>query len=293
MARHCAPHTRAEEQFLHDNEFRQDNHSHHRCAIQASLRATCWCWHPTHSDQLPGANSGLGFEVAKNLSFYSASYHVIIASRDIAKGEVAVEALAKDPGLKGTVSAVQLDVTDDASVDAAAESVKQLHGRLDVLINNAGIFMRGEPRQVARNIFATNVVGYISVTEAFLPLMCEAPAPRLIFLSSSLGSLSNASDPSSAYYSPLGAEYRAATAARNMLMNQYWVRLQQSYPGKFKVHGADPGLNATNLADTPDQLRNRGAVEPYVGGERVASVARGDRDSDVGRVCGVYGVSPW
>ncbi|KAI0197976.1 NAD(P)-binding protein [Astrocystis sublimbata] len=242
---------------------------------------------------ITGANSGLGFQVAKNLVSYSASYHVIIGSRDIAKGESAVQALSKDLNLKGTISTVQLDVTDDASVDAAAEYVKQEHGRLDLLINNAGIFMRGEPRQVARSIFATNVVGYISVTEAFLPLMCLAPAPRIVFLSSSLGSLTNASDPSSPYYSPLGAEYRAATAARNMLMNQYWVRLQQSHPGKFKVHGADPGLNATDLADTPDQLRKRGAVEPNVGGERVASVARGDRDSDVGRVCGVYGVSPW
>ncbi|KAI0508643.1 hypothetical protein F5B22DRAFT_649737 [Xylaria bambusicola] len=73
----------------------------------------------------------------------------------------------------------------------------------------------------------------------------------------------------------------------------YWVRLQQLYPGKFKVHGGDPGLNATNLAETPDQLRARGAVEPHVGGERIASIARGERDSDVGRVCGVYGVSPW
>ncbi|KAI1368678.1 NAD(P)-binding protein [Xylaria arbuscula] len=245
---------------------------------------------------ITGANSGIGFEVAKNLVLYSAAYHVIIGSRDAAKGAAAAQALSSDAtNLKGTVSTVQLDVTDDASVDAAAESVRRAHGRLDLLINNAGIFMRGDAaaRQVARAIFATNVIGYVSVTEAFLPLLCEAPAPRLVFLSSSLGSLAHASDPSGPYYSALGTEYRAATAARNMLVNQYWVRLQQSHPGKFKVHGADPGLNATNLADTPDQLRKRGAAEPHVGGERVASVARGDRDSDVGRVCGVYGVLPW
>lgn len=191
------------------------------------------------------------------------------------------------------MSLVQLDVTDDASVDAAAASVKASHGRLDVLVNNAGMFERGEARNVARHIFETNVIGYISVTEAFLPLLHEAPKPRLVFLSSSLGSLAHASNPESKYYMPIGTEYRAATAARNMLMNQYWVRLQKEGGGKFLVHGADPGLVATNLADTPEQLRSRGAAEPYVGGERVTAIIRGERDADVGYVCGEYGVLPW
>lgn len=76
-----------------------------------------------------------------------------------------------------------------------------------------------------------------------------------------------------------------------MLMNQYWVRLQKD---GFKVFGADPGLIATNfVGGDPDMLRKRGAQEPEVGGERIATVVRGDRDPDVGRLCGEYGISPW
>jgi NAD(P)-dependent dehydrogenase (short-subunit alcohol dehydrogenase family) len=123
------------------------------------------------------------------------------------------------PDVKGTVSVVQLDVTDDAGVDAAAASIKASYGRLDVLVNSAGIFEPGKPRIVAPKIFETNVVGYINVTEAFLPLLHEAPSPRLVFLSSSLGSLTHTSNPESRYYTPLGTEYRATTASRNMIMN--------------------------------------------------------------------------
>ena len=249
--------------------------------------------HILTSHKLPGANQGVGFETAKNLVLQNAAYHVILGSRDLSKGEAAAQTLTALPELKGTVSTLQLDVTDDASVDAAAASVKATYGRLDVLVNSAGIFLRGEPRRVARDIFGTNVIGYVSVTEAFLPLLREAPAPRLVFVSSSLGSITHASDPTSRYYAPVANEYRASNTARNMLMNQYWVRVQKETPGKFKVHGADPGLVATNLADTPEQLRSRGAVEPSVGGERIASIVKGDRDTDVGRVCGEYGVSPW
>ena len=60
----------------------------------------------------------------------------------------------------------------------------------------------------------------------------------------------------------------------------------------FIVHGADPGLNATNLTQDPDSLRARGAPEPSIGAERMATLVRGERDADAGRVCGVYGVSP-
>ena len=74
-----------------------------------------------------------------------------------------------------------------------------------------------------------------------------------------------------------------------MLMVQYWVKLGKE---GFKVFGADPGLIATNFVGA-DQVRKRGAAEPPVGGERIATVVKGERDDDVGRVCGEYGVSPW
>ena len=189
---------------------------------------------------------------------------------------------------------MELDVVSDTSVDTAAEAVRVTHGRIDVLVNNAGVFRRGGPRNIAREIFSVNVIGAISVTEAFLPLLRTSAAagntPRLLFLSSSTGSLAYASDPSSKYYAPLSNEYRAANAARNMLVIQYWVKLQEK---GVLVFGADPGLVATSFVGDPTALRQRGADEPEVGGERVASVIRGDRDADAGRVCAEYGVLPW
>lgn len=181
-------------------------------------------------------------------------------------------------------------MTDDSSVDAAAAQVKATYGRLDTLVNNAGILSKNpSPRDAMREISAVNVVGPISVTEAFLPLLRHSSAPRLIFVSSSMGSISQAADPNSKYYRPSANEYRASKAALNMLLVQYHAKLAKD---GFLVLGADPGLIATNFLDA-DQVRKRGASEPVAGGERVATVIRGDRDVDVGRVCGEYGVSPW
>jgi NAD(P)-dependent dehydrogenase (short-subunit alcohol dehydrogenase family) len=237
-----------------------------------------------------GANQGIGFETAKNLLLSSATYHILLGSRDSSKGIEAVSALRALPDIKGTVDAVQIDVTDDATVDAAAKHVSNTYGRLDVLVNNAGIHSKNpSPRDCLREVLAVNVVGVVSTTEAFLPLLRISSAPRLIFVSSSIGSISQAADPNSKYYAPLANEYRCSKAALNMLMVQYWVKLGKE---GFKVFGADPGLIATNFVN-PEQVRKRGAAEPEVGGERIATVVRGDRDADVGRVCGEYGVSPW
>jgi NAD(P)-dependent dehydrogenase (short-subunit alcohol dehydrogenase family) len=188
------------------------------------------------------------------------------------------------------VETIQIEVTDDNSVDAAASQVASIYGRLDVLVNNAGIYSKNPVvREAAREILAVNVVGSVSVTEAFLPLLRKSSALRLIFVSSSVGSISQAADPKSPYFRPAGNEYRASKAALNMYVVQYHNKLS---PEGIKVFGADPGLVVTNLMDKENQ-RARGGVEGHVGGERIATVVNGERDTDVGRVCGVYGVSPW
>ncbi|TVY82817.1 Short-chain dehydrogenase/reductase tropE [Lachnellula suecica] len=239
---------------------------------------------------ITGSNQGIGFETAKNLLRNSSKYHVIIGSRNPAKGEEAINALKALPDITGTCEFVQLDVTDDKSVDDAAVKIGKEHGYLDILVNNAGIYDRNPtPREALRAILAVNVVGVVSVTEAFLPLLRKSKEPRLIFVGSSVGSISQAADPNSKYYAPMANEYRCSKAAVNMLMTQYWVKLGKDV---FKVFGADPGLVATNFVD-PDVTRKRGAAEPEIGGERIATVVRGNRDADVGRVCGEYGISPW
>ncbi|KAI1213918.1 NAD(P)-binding protein [Annulohypoxylon truncatum] len=246
---------------------------------------------------ITGGNQGVGFETAKNLIFSSPDYHVILGSRDITKGETAAKELQVVEGAKGTVSSTQIDVTNDESVDAAASRIASEYGRLDVLVNNAGIVSIAQPptRAVMRRILDTNVVGSLSVTEAFLPLLRQTahkPA-RLVFVSSSTGSITHASNPASPHYAPGGAtEYRTSKAALNMLMALYAARLRRP-EGSFYVFGADPGLCATNFTGDPAALRDRGAAEAWQGGERVASVVKGERDADVGRVVGVYGVSPW
>lgn len=246
---------------------------------------------------ITGANQGVGYEAAKILLAHSTSYHVIIGARDSSKGEFAKAALKALPETLGTVSVQLLDVTDDASVDKAAVEVDRAFGRLDVLVNNAGILSLNPDRRAnLRQVLATNVVGAMSVTEAFLPLLrkCASKAPRLVFVSSSMGSITHARDPESPYYRPQADEYRASKAALNMLMVQYYARLKLEEGLDWKVHGADPGLTATNFGfDNPAALAARGAVPPAVGGERIATVIRGDRDGDMARVCGEYGVQAW
>ncbi|KAI1482660.1 NAD(P)-binding protein [Daldinia eschscholtzii] len=243
---------------------------------------------------ITGGNQGVGYETAKNLVISSQDYHVILGSRDPSRGEAAAKEIQAAEGVKGTVSSTQIDVTDDKSVDAAAERVAAEYGRLDVLVNNAGIVSLASPptREVFRRVLDTNVVGALSVTEAFLDLLRKAvhKPPRLVFVSSSTGSITHASDPTSPYYNPGAVEYRTSKAALNMLMVMYYARLK---PEGFLVFGADPGLCATNFTGDPASLRARNAAEPWEGGERVAAVVKGEKDSDVGKVLGVYGVSPF
>jgi NAD(P)-dependent dehydrogenase (short-subunit alcohol dehydrogenase family) len=145
-------------------------------------------------------------------------------------------------------------VTDDQSVDAAAASVRAKYGRVDVIINNAGIGIQtrrsgdggGGVREAMRQCLATNVVGAVSVTEAFLPLLLT-PKPttpansrkRVVFISSTTGSLSYASDPNHVLHGSGGAiDYRTSKAALSMVIIEYDAMLK----GKgVAVHGVNPG----------------------------------------------------
>lgn len=208
---------------------------------------------------MEGTNRGIGYEITRIL-LESPGNHVLLGCRNRSLGETAADALRSLPETQGTVEPIEVDVVSNASVDEAVAAIATQHGRIDNLVNNAGVFRRGEPRVIAHEIFSTNVIGAISVTEACLPLLRASVAaggtPRLIFVSSSTGSLTYVSDPSSKYHTAAANEYRAANAARNMLVIQYWLKLQND---GILVFGADPGLTATSFVGSPDALRQRGA----------------------------------
>src|SRR6185436_15146818 len=136
-----------------------------------------------------GANKGIGLEIARQLAREGIA--VFIGARDAQRGRAAAEKLRAE-GLDAR--ALQLDVSDDASVAAAAATVERDAGRLDILVNNAGIAIDdGPPSRVSlsavRKTYETNVFGVVRTTQAMLPLLRRSNAGRIVNLSSGLGSL--------------------------------------------------------------------------------------------------------
>lgn len=192
-----------------------------------------------------GANKGIGFEIARQLA--QAGVHAVIGARDEGRGRAAVDALAAE-GLAARW--LGLDVTDQASIDAAASWLESEHGRLDILVNNAGIFdpADGAPGQASlpavRRVLETNFIGALAVTQAMLPLLRRAAAGRIVNVASSLGSLALNGDPSSPYYAARFIGYNASKAALNMLT----VQLREALRGTpIVVNSVSPGFVKTDL----------------------------------------------
>ena len=169
-----------------------------------------------------GANKGIGREVARRLAELEMT--VLVGARDRERGEAAVEGLRKT---SRDVHLVSLDVADEQSVARAAAEVAERFGKLDVLVNNAGIAVgaaapSSQRVEAMRQIFATNVFGAVSVTQAFLPLLEKSPAARIVNVSSALGSLGLAADPESPI-AQLGSLF--GYAASKTALNAFTVRL--------------------------------------------------------------------
>lgn len=186
---------------------------------------------------ITGANKGLGRETARRL--IEDGHTVLIGARDSRAGSATAEALG--------ARFVEIDVTDDLSVDAAADNVAQHEGAIDVLINNAGVAgPMGDPSDLTGadvlGVLDVNVAGVVRTTTAFLPLLKRSDDPVVINVSSGMGSLAATHDPSRPESHVVAPIYTASKAALTMLTTQYAKALVG-----IRINAADPGYTATDF----------------------------------------------
>lgn len=191
---------------------------------------------------ITGANKGLGYETARRLGEAGAT--VLLGTRDPERGRAAAATLAA-AGVN--VRCLAIDVTSDEAVEKAAAEVDAEFGRLDVLVNNAGIIGARVPvpeirPEDFRLCYETNVFGPVRVTRAFLPLLRRSDLPRVVMVSSGMGSLTVTTDPQRLESSIHSLVYPSSKAALNMITTQYAKALPD-----LKVNAADPGYTATDL----------------------------------------------
>ena len=207
-----------------------------------------------------GANKGIGREIARRLA--SLGFTVLATARNAQRGEQAARELSEH----GDVRFIQLDVTDQASIDAAAAKTGQDFGRLDVLVNNAGV-ATNEPApsdvtaDAVRDAFTTNVFGMVAVTNAMLPLLRRSHAGRIVNLSSTQGSLTLAADTQNPYGGgPNLLAYNASKTAVNAMTLAYANDLRDT---PIKVNAASPGYVKTDLNYNSGSLSvDQGATVP-------------------------------
>lgn len=241
-----------------------------------------------------GANQGIGLEIAKQLAAHGLM--VLVGARNLGKGEEAARAI------EGEARAIQLDVTDQASIDGAAARVRSEFGRLDVLVNNAGIAHAGNRAlslaeivkagrasvaslDQVRAVFETNVFGVIAVTQAMLPLLRKAPAGRIVNVSSGRASLTLASDPAeSRRRAMFGVTYSASKAALNAVTVAFALDLEAS---GIKVNAAAPGFTVTAMNNFEGR---RTAVEAAREPVRLALIGA---DGPTGTFSDENGPIPW
>ena len=195
---------------------------------------------------ITGANRSIGLETAKQLS--AKGLFVYLGSRDLAKGEAIVKEL-NEQGFNN-IKAIEIDVTNQESVLAAKNNIEQEHGKLDILINNAGI-LGTQPQTAAettveniKEVFETNFFGVINVTQAFLELLKKSDKPRISNITSGLGSLTLHNDPNWKYYQVKSAAYGPSKTALNVYTIVLAYELKNS---NFKLNVIDPGYTATDF----------------------------------------------
>ncbi len=235
-----------------------------------------------------GANKGIGYEIATGLG--GLGYRVGVGARDRARLDTAVEKL-RVAGVDAF--GVPLDVTDDRSATEAAELVDQQAGRLDVLVNNAGISGEVGPGwaqdpttldlDVVRAVVETNVLGVIRVTNAMLPLLRRSTSPRIVNVSSSVASLTRQADPD-IEVGPIMAAYAPSKTFLNAVTVQY---ARQFAGSNILINAACPGLVATDFTGF------QGPRTPEQGAATAIRLATLPDDGPTGGFFEDDGIIPW
>ena len=212
---------------------------------------------------ITGGNKGLGYETARQL--IEQGHTVYVGARSVERGEAAASKLG--------ARFVQLDVTDDASVEAAIGVIDERDGHLDVVVNNAGISTTADVNgRVALSVFDTNAIGVIRVTQAALPLLHKSDNPVVVNVSSALGSFWAVTNPDRRQFHYPAIVYGASKAAVSMLTVQYAKALPD-----IKFNAVEPGFTATDL--TPFS----GAGQPVEkGAEVIVRMATIGKDGPTG-----------
>jgi NAD(P)-dependent dehydrogenase (short-subunit alcohol dehydrogenase family) len=231
-----------------------------------------------------GANKGIGLEVARQLG--KAGHRVLLGARDKARGLDAARALQAE-GID--VRHIPLDLSDAASLKAAAADIEANEGHIDILVNNAGVAEQSDglpgavDLDVVRRIFETNYFGTIAVTQALLPLVKKSASGRIVNVSSGLGSLTLNADPNWDYAAVKLTGYNGSKAALNMFTVLLAAELKDL---GIKVNAVNPGYTATDLnGHSGHQTVEEGAAETV----RVALLV----DGPTGGFTSTEGVDPW
>ncbi len=225
---------------------------------------------------ITGANKSIGFETARQL--LKNGFYVYLGSRDLKNGREAVEKL-KAEGFNEVV-AIQIDVSNQQSVNAARAEIGNKTDVLDALINNAGINggMPQAPLEASidqfKKVFDTNLYGVVRVTQAFFSLLEKSAQPRIVMVSSLGASMALHSDPNWKYYSHKSGLYPASKAALNMYTISLAYDLRNTL---FKVNAVDPGFTKTDF----NNHRGTGSVEEA--GVRIAKYAFIGKDGPTGK----------
>jgi NAD(P)-dependent dehydrogenase (short-subunit alcohol dehydrogenase family) len=231
----------------------------------------------TTTTLITGGNKGLGRETARRL--LAAGHDVWIGARDPQRGRIAAQELG--------AHYLALDVTDDASVTAAAAELAGAVGHLDVLVNNAAIPGGFRPPaettgEHLREVYDTNVFGLVRVTHAMLPLLQRATGPVIVNVSSGMGSLAITTDPTRLESTLHGLAYPSSKTAVNMLTSQYAKALPA-----IRINAVDPGYTATDLNG------HRGTQTVEQGAEVIVAMALIGPDGPTGTFRDATGPQPW